>query len=246
MANRIYIGGNFEELLSARYDSTGDMSLLASNAEYPLDFPLLDDVVLEAGSEWTSFTEDLGWVGEAVTTMVKINALYGNIGAFSVGVQNVMEAARWKKTNPFRFSVRIPLYTKTDPRTDVYAVYKALMGYTILKKNTNSESYSVPGINLANIANYINSKETDKTQLLLDSGRFVSVDIPGVIYLQRAIIESIRPTISKEVTESGYPLWMLLEVTFVSLFPANTEMLDMVEKRTSPPKSFKPPPTIGK
>ena len=228
MANRIYIGGDFE-------DDT-DVLSIPSNSSIPWDFPLLDDVVLEAGSEWSSFTEDLGWVGEAVTTVVKINALYGNVSEFNIGVQNVMEASRWKKTNPFRFSVRIPLYTKTDPRTDVYDKYKALMGYTILKKNLNSASYKVPGINLANIANYINSKETDKTKLLLDGGRFVSVDIPGVVYLERALIESIRPTISKEVTESGYPLWMLLEITFVSLFPANTEMLDMVKGRTSPPK----------
>ena len=72
----------------------------------------------------------------------------------------------------------------------------------------------------------------------MNDGRFVSVEIPGVIYLEKAIIESVRPTISKEVTESGFPLWMLLEITFEGMYPANTGDLDNV-KRNKIKESFK-------
>ena len=250
MANKIYIWGNFPK--GTKGNST--VTLGGVGKDQLLEFPLLDDVVLEAGTEWSSFTEDLGDVADIVRDIGSISTASGSAGEFTLGVLNIFDAKRWKKTLPFRFSVRIPLYTKTDPKKDVFDIYKALLGYTILYKvdTVGEKGYKLPGINLANVDKYVKTSKADRrTSDLISSGRFVSVEIPGVIYLENALIESVRPTISKEVTESRYPLWMSLEITFEGLFPANTGALDMVDgspikSSFASKKSFKPPPTIGK
>ena len=245
MANKIYIWGNFPE--GTKGNST--VTLGGVGKDQLLEFPLLDDVVLEAGTEWTSFTEDLGDVADIVTTIGKISTASGGGDEFTLGVLNIFDAKRWKKTLPFRFSVRIPLYTKTDPKKDVFDVYKALLGYTILYKAGEGD-YRLPGINLSNVDKYLAAEKKEKgsgrslKDTFLEKGRFVSVEIPGVIYLENALIESVRPTISKEVTESRYPLWMSLDITFEGLFPANSGDLDMVDG--SRIKSSFASTTIGK
>jgi hypothetical protein len=101
------------------------------------------------------------------------------------------------------------------------------MGFTVLYKVPNQDLFKLPGINLANLGSYLKPGADKKNKSsLLQNGRFVTVEIPGVIYLQRAMIESIRPTVSKETTASRFPLWMNLEIIFESLFPANTQMID--------------------
>ena len=59
---------------------------------------------------------------------------------------------------------------------------------------------------------------------LVGSSGFVKVRIPGLIHIGFSLMESCKPKWSKQVTESGAPLWVQLEMKFKSTVPANSDM----------------------
>ena len=54
--------------------------------------------------------------------------------------------------------------------------------------------------------------------------KLVSLEIPGILYLELAVIERAIPTFSKQITDSSYPLWAIVETTFMGVFPADDTM----------------------
>ena len=60
--------------------------------------------------------------------------------------------------------------------------------------------------------------------------RYISVFIPGIIYIPYGFLETVRPTFSRQITESGFPLWGEADITIHSMFPASQEMFDDLEK----------------
>lgn len=217
--------------------------ITCSDGKTDYTFPLIDDIALEMSTDWTSFTDDLGEVGDIVDYIVKLGQVgQGTLSGIDLYVQNIMNAKRWKSTSPLRFSIKVLLVTETDPKKDVWDKYIKLAGSSILRVD-EAGSYHTPGINLSNLAGYRaagNQKDAQaKKNELLNTGEFISVEIPNIIYLERALLESVKPIISKEKTQSGYPLWISLELTIESLFPANTAMLMAAAKMSETPRMSK-------
>lgn len=108
-------------------------------------------------------------------------------------------------------------------------------------KFTSGANYSTPGVSLANAGfftkaakrqkNFTESKVNDKSLEEQARNKFnknaktVTVTIPGIINIGTALVKSAKPTFSKELTESGAPLWGKLDITLQSVLPAFDAMV---------------------
>jgi hypothetical protein len=230
MANRVYI------------------QIIGSDTIF--DAPLLEDVQIELGSNFSSWGELLGSMDKY---RQGVNTIFGATGQASTGVLTIMNAfdlPRWQSTAPAKVQLNLAFYTKNNPETDVFYPMSLLSSLCILSEN-NDGSFVLPGINTANIHQYLSELgkssqapasslssriATDKTATKLPEGdkfknhsKLVSLEIPGVIYLQYAIIRSVQPKYSKQKTQSGYPLWGQIEVSIEGLYPASDVMFKQVQ-----------------
>lgn len=139
----------------------------------------------------------------------------------------------WKETKPLSFSFTLHFDTDTSPCIDAYMPAMALFGYT-LPEDLDNGMMAVPALSLKDLFSKVGKKEgdiVDATQLqdksmtlnsiqqnLIDNGaRLVSVMLSNTIYLKTALLSSATPTFSKELTESGFPLWTEVECKVESL-----------------------------
>lgn len=224
------------------------------------DYPLLEDVTLQFDSEFKSFADDLPMINEIVDIVQNIATLPGTLSTGMMNLRNLFDAKRWKSTSPVILSVKLLFFTKDKPKEDVFDPIMKLCYYSILsyikEGGVQTETMQLPGISLQNLSEYQQKKaaakegkeikEEEIKQVTKSKGlsthknKLVSVEIPGVIYLDRAMITKATPTFSKEITESGYPLWGNLEITIESLVPANSRMLEDVTLNGKQTKTFKP------
>ncbi len=188
-----------------------------------MDFPLMDDVTPEFQSQFGSFSDvvpkfsdllDFGTIASAGTT--------GGVDESVLASKNLFDVPRWKKTDPIKYLAKLIFHTKDDPQNDVFIPMKNLISYSILTYNED-KTYSVPGISLASVKSF----QSDKGESQFSkNAKLLSITIPGIIALPVAIIEKATPTYSKEITESGFPLWGQLDIQVTGVFPANTKNLD--------------------
>lgn len=196
--------------------------------------PLTNNVTLDVKSSFKSASSVLP-SSDLLKKMFNLqNVLQGSVSRF----QQYFDLMVWENTAPVRLNVELMLYTKTDPFADVYQKAMGLVSNTILIKD--GDKFRLPGVSGANLYDFISSSGQNDTQtqasvrgldnalatVNLSKTRVVSLEIPGIIYLDKCILESAKPTFSKEVTESGYPLWCKVQADFVSIFPANQDMFD--------------------
>ena len=101
---------------------------------------------------------------------------------------------------------------------------------------TSGANYSTPGVSLANAGFFTKaakrqkSVEESKTSVkdlekqardkFNKNAKTVTVTIPGIINIGTALVKSAKPTFSKELTESGAPLWGKLDISLQSVLPA--------------------------
>lgn len=188
------------------------------------NFPLTKDPMLEIESQFSSFGEVIPSVNDFLNaSTLAMTGAGGQVDAGLLKFKNLFDIKRWTKTDPIRLTVDIQLYTQTNPKEDVYRKAYQLMEYTMLTKD--STGYIVPGMSLASLKDFQTNKEAG-VQGTSSKAKLICLWIPGIIYLPRAIIEKVQPTFSREVTESGFPLWAELNLSIESVFPANTEFFD--------------------
>lgn len=99
----------------------------------------------------------------------------------------------------------------------------------------NSANYSTPGVSLANAKFFTKAAKRQKESVNPDeakkdlneriarqksNAKTVTLTIPGIIEIGTAMVRSAKPTFSKELTESGAPLWGKLDISFYSVLPA--------------------------
>ena len=142
-----------------------------------------------------------------------------------------LDVPLWDKTQPLTLDLKFQLFTETDPYNDVV---RPAMGLTSLNMLSPSPSdatrFAVPGVSFASIKSAF-STEGNKTVAGSGSAsrfkresKLISLEIPGVLYLNYAFIEKADPVFSNDITASGFPLWCDLTLTIKSLRPANSNM----------------------
>jgi len=219
MANRLYI-----EIL---------------NSDYPIfEIPLQEDVTIQADSTFSSFAEDFPMIDRGLTVMNKLQGgLSGSVSKGTQKLKNTFDLQRWDKTNPVKITSKITFYTKTDPYLDVHLPATRIISLTIL--SNVKDRFIVPGMSLKDLGKVDTTgsnatiKATGKKNVLKaktedtinpkdfkNYSKMVSLEIPGLIYLAQAFLESVQITGSKNVTVSGYPLWISLDCQWSSFTPA--------------------------
>lgn len=190
--------------------------------EDPMDFPLMEDPVIEISSRFGSFNETFPKAGEFLDTATILStSTSGGVGAGLLQTRNLFDIPRWQKTEPPKFVARLIFELKTSPTIDIVLPMSNLINYTIL--TLEDGKYKVPGISLASMKAFQNQTGNSP---LSENSKLLSIGIPGVIYLPVAIVERAVPTYSKEITDNGYPLWGQLDLSITGVFPANSDMFE--------------------
>lgn len=206
---------------------------------FPLVSTLLEDVLIETSSKFTSLNEVVGSLLPVDLSLISttIAGTSGGISEAWADITNAFTVPIWSSTEPARLTLRLGFFTKTNPKIDVQDPTRILCSQSILSKDPNNpQKFITPGVNLKGLG-AISSGGKNKTNLNINTAKFISFWIPGIVYLPRAIIESSRPTFSRQMVKKGslegvgggtlgeiYPLWSTVELNIVSLYPANDEM----------------------
>lgn len=222
-------------------------------------YPLLEDVTFDYSSEIGSMLDNIPGFSTITNIMSMMNSFAATGGSATEGnlsMEQLMEGPRWKKTNPVKFPIKILLYTKTDVYEDVWLPAKEFISMSILTKIKDGKKgyYITPGLNLNDLDAANKSKDKGPGGL---KGNYISVEIPGMVYLPMAFIEKVTPAFSKEVCVSNsnnppsirgkkFPIWCELELNITGVYPATSEFLDMVADDTERPEGLRPTVTSGK
>jgi hypothetical protein len=227
--NKIYI--EYNEYEQERISRTTDINIIKSGASLTtkvLELPLLEDVKIDAQSKFTTWNEMLPPIVENTINLVS-NWQAGIEGAISSGVLNLknkFDLPKWNSTDPIEINVTLGFFTKTDSYNDVTLPVRQIIGLSILSKDPSNENmYQVPGISLNTMKEFsIQIEKGNKSPTIAGlKAKIISLEIPGIIYIPLAYVKMAMPTYSKQITESGLPLWCSLDCQFASVSPATTD-----------------------
>ena len=217
-----------------------------SGWDSPLEIPIMDDFSIEAKTEFKTFRELVPLVDQITTILTTATTLGGTESKGTMKINSMLDAIRWGGSDPIRISTSLHFYLKDDPLKDVIKPMNLLLGLHLIKRSKDGKSFNIPGVNTKNMskvlikdkakpkkeqtgrqirtANKLAKKTKDdlakKMENLTDSNSLISVLIPGVVYIDNAVMYSIEPTYSKQVTDNGYPLWATAQVQIVGVRPA--------------------------
>jgi len=187
-------------------------------------FPLTDDPQIELASQFQNLSDLLpGQIQSLMNFMQTVGKAGGGVGKTVTTMQTL---PLWNGTDPLRLVAKLIFYVKDDPKEDVWKPVNEIASQAILKKD--GKRWKTPGASFKSFSNMMKDKKTqntDKNPMSANKFNYVSVEIPGVVYLPIALIMSAKPTFSKEVTIDNYPLWAVLDVEIRSIVPANDVML---------------------
>jgi hypothetical protein len=226
MSNKIYLEYEQVSTKKANYvdDPSGSTKTKFSFEKRVISIPLLDDVLIEVQSQFSSFGEMVPQVQSVLQLATSVQSnITGQVAGSLLHLLNKFDIATWKKTDPLRFQTTLTFYAgQNGAYEDVFRPMTDITNYVMLTKTGNS--YRTPGVNLKTIA---------KSGVSASAGaRLVSVFIPGMVYVPQAFIRSARPTFSKYITTAGFPVWGKIDVQFESLIPASDLIWDNVRKYT--------------
>lgn len=184
--------------------------------------PLVEDMQITVGSEFTSFADmapmlsSLVDLGNMATT-----GFSGILSGTGKELRNTLDQAKWQRTNPIEITTSLSFFTKTNSKEDVVKKVANLISLSVLSVvgEGTSKKIIVPGIAL-NVLSQIKDKEQGNETDFLEASKLVSVLIPGIIYMSAAYVKTVQPTYSKHTTILGYPLWAKVDVTFAGVGPA--------------------------
>mgnify|MGYP001178146075 CR=1 FL=1 len=189
-----------------------------------IEVSLTSDISIDAQSEWQHASEFVPDFFQRIISLTRVfSAASGSANVGWTDFLNKLDAPMWKNTSPVKVQVQLGFYTKTDSYKDVVKPVTEIVGLTILSKDPNNpDRYILPGINLQNFSRF--SSNASAANATSRDMKLISLEIPGIIYLPVALVESAKPTFSKEVTESSYPLWATIDTSFMGVAPASTDM----------------------
>ncbi len=187
--------------------------------------PITNDIQINIGSSFKSASSIHSSMGKMMDIMSIYNAFSGNTN----DIQAMFDFQMWEKTSPLELNIEVIFYTKTDPIKDVLSPAVSLMSLTILK-NKEGHNYEIPGVSLSTLSAYMKKenkakeKNFDTNVKVKEKARIVAFRIPGLVRVDKAIVKSAKPTVNKEITESKAPLYIKLDLTLESIYPACDQM----------------------
>jgi hypothetical protein len=189
---------------------------------------LRDDVKMQVGTEFQSFSD-----GTPVASILdSVQSLTSKVGVGLGGLAKFSNIKAWKKTDPLKIALTMRFDTENSAKYDVYLPAMALLGYTI-PEETPDGLLKTPGANLFDLIEKVKSSGAEGVEQLkgvADGNRTVSLLIGGWFYVSEAVLLKAEPTFSKNVTESGYPLWAEVNIELESLQTATIDnILAMVQ-----------------
>ena len=210
---------------------------------YNEEFLLNEDIQLQINTQMTSYGEQLGSLADLVSMVTNVNTLGGQITQGNMNLENLMDAPRWKKTDPLKINLELTAFSETYAEWDVYNKIMELVNYSIpwfKSLNPASNTMTLPGINLNTTGEYqsrsalkraliAKGKGAANLQFLKNHSSLIALEIPGVIYLESALVKAAIPTFSKEMTKSEWPLWGKLAIEIWSLSPATSKMFEGIK-----------------
>lgn len=232
MANKIILTLSTTESTKTGTGKDATVSTTTVGNSKTYIYPILEDFQVEYQSDFDNMLDGLPGLTKIIDIMNTLSAVLSLGGTTTPGklsMDQLLNSPRWKQTHPPKFVVKILLYTKTDVYKDVWLPAKELITLSILKKIDN-KNYATPGMNLNALSTAASKEDVSTTKT---RGQFVSVTIPGIIYLPMAFVDKVSPTFSKEVAYSSlyqqnFPLWAEIELSITGCYPANSELLDLV------------------
>lgn len=113
-----------------------------------------EDIQLSANSSYVTLNElfDLNTAGDLVDKTISTEgAVQGVYSKLHSNYRNMFNYSLWEKTEPMNISLKIVLYSKTDPLIDVVIPAYMIMGHAGLDKINSSSgiNFAVPGISFA-------------------------------------------------------------------------------------------------
>jgi hypothetical protein len=219
MANKVIIKFN-EKLL--RLEDKEYAELVA---------PLLEDVLIEMQTKYQRASEIIGSTFETIVTRFATagTATQGTISRGMVDLLNAFSVPLYSGTEPVKLNLRLAFFTETDPKADVVDKVRVLTSFAIPSQNSKG-SFDVPGVNLSTFRSVINAQKGSSPDMsALDNAKFISLKIPGIIFIPLGIILSVRPTFSRQMVlgktgSKTYPLWCTVEVEIEGLYPADESL----------------------
>jgi hypothetical protein len=212
-----------------------------------VEIPLQEDFQLNLESSFQSIEDMLPGGQEFLNIVKKVGSATGKTNDF----MSIFGFQVWEKTNPIEISLELHFHTIRSGWLDVWAPIMSLCSQAILSADVEADeskgifksasTYSTPGISLSNSKVFtsaakrqkqINEDIKDPEQKVKESkdlagsnAKVVKVTIPGILLIETGIIKSAKPTFSKEITESGAPLWGKLDLNIQSVLPAFDGMI---------------------
>lgn len=241
-------GASFGSLGGKSSDKGADLGSIIREG-FRLKADLIDDPEWDVKSEFSTMGELMGPIASGLE---RIGAVYNAFTGSKAGILDVFKVPRWEKTNPLSFQINTILYTRSNGILDVLLPAMALISQTAIKAQTDSSGkvtrYATPGAYLGNIKQGVSetpsrpmdqapksgvSLNTKSSEIspdaairkLAEGSGFVHVRIPGLINLGFALMETCKPKWSRQITESGAPLWCQLEMRFMTTTPAVSTQL---------------------
>lgn len=197
------------------------------------EFPLIEDIQIEYKSEYENMMDGIPLIGDILSMMERLaglSATDAEVSTETVRFKTMMSMERWKMTQPIRFNAKLAFYTKTNSFKDVVTPMKDLISYSILSLTEDKKNYKTPGVSVSAINKLKDAAEGKGKDDIFKNGKLLIIDIPGIVRVIPAMIEQATPTYSKQLTESGYPLWGTLELQIKGFYPASTEIMENIGK----------------
>lgn len=200
--------------------------------------PLTEDLNLNIE---TSYKTPGSLIPPSIGKIVELMGLMKTAGGATSrnpNILDVLDVPIWEKTEPLKFDVKLQFFLDTNSYNDVIRPTVGLASLCMLSPRNFTQSeqsaFLLPGINFSNLTGVLEKLSvTNRGEKREDfqinhndpsMAKVISIEIPGVIYLPVALVEKAVPTFSKEITESGFPLWAEIQLTIMSLRSANTDM----------------------
>lgn len=241
MANVIHITSNFEEGITET-------------------FPLLEDVQITLNNTYQPIGDLVAGISELVGLITTASTLLtGGMPQELAKANNILSFPRWTNTDPIKINTKLLFYTKTDSYKDVVYPMNFFIRLATISLDKDNR-IAVPGVALgevlkdstpktetiqkkpvkslnkkANAEAETNTETEDRKKSFSSKSKLVSIYIPGIVYINKAFIETIAPTYSRQKTKSGYPLWGMIDIQFSGALPAMAENFTNV---SAEPESF--------
>ena len=218
-----------------------------------IDAPIQEDFVIEAPTTFGSFADFCPTIDSLVNLGNAYTGTGGTVTEGGLKLRSVLDSPRWQKTEPIKINTEMLFYTRSNAEEDVIGKVNTLLSLHILRVNPETKKIMIPGVNAKNVVEMNKemskkvgkgkgkgtSSNTDTSSNVtgaLESGNLnsynsiFSVTIPGVVYIEHAMLYSVEPTYSKHVTKKGFPIWASVRVQLQGLLPAFIDAFEMGQK----------------